>query len=124
MPYPADPKRSKKPTSNWYSWLVLFLLVGVYTVNWIDRYVFVILMESIKQDLGLSDAVLGALSGLAFAVIYSIAAIPIARWADQYNRRSIIAVGLGFWSLMTVACGSAVNAVQLALARLGVAAIE
>ncbi|MFT7652601.1 MAG: putative MFS family arabinose efflux permease [Candidatus Azotimanducaceae bacterium] len=115
-----DPKRPKKPASNWYSWFVLFLLVCVYTVNWIDRYVFVILMESIKQDLGLSDAVLGALSGLAFAVIYSIAAIPIARWADQYNRRSIIAIGLGFWSLMTAACGLAANAVQLGMARLGV----
>ena len=50
-----------------YSWYVLALLLAVYSFNWMDRYLLVILMESIKRDLGLSDAALGLLSGFAFA---------------------------------------------------------
>jgi MFS family permease len=86
-----------------------------------DRYVLVILIEPIKQDLHLSDTVLGLISGFAFAAIYSIAGIPIARLADRRSRRSIIALGLALWSTMTAASALARTALQLVAARLGVA---
>ncbi len=103
-----------------YSWYVLTLLLAAYTFNWMDRYVLVILIEPIKQDLHLSDTVLGLISGFAFAMIYSLAGIPIARFADRGSRRSIIAVGLALWSAMTAASGLARTALQLVCARLGV----
>jgi len=103
-----------------YSWYVLTLLLAAYTFNWMDRYVLVILIEPIKQDLHLSDTVLGLLAGFAFAAIYSVAGLPIARLADRGSRRSIIAAGLTLWSAMTVASGFARNALQLVSARLGV----
>jgi MFS family permease len=85
-----------------------------------DRYVLVILIEPIKRDLQLSDTVLGLISGFAFATIYSLAGIPIARFADRGSRRSIIAVGLALWSAMTALSGVARTALQLVCARLGV----
>jgi MFS family permease len=103
-----------------YSWYVLTLLLAVYTFNWMDRYVLVILIEPIKQDLHLSDTVLGIVTGFAFATIYSLAGLPIARWADRGSRRSIIALGIALWSTMTFASGLARNAAQLVGARLGV----
>jgi MFS family permease len=63
---------------------------------------------------------MGFLSGFAFALFYTFAGIPIARWADSGSRRSIIALGLTVWSAMTAACGLAQSFVQLALARVGV----
>jgi predicted MFS family arabinose efflux permease len=107
-----------------YAWYVLGILCLVYACNWMDRYVLVILLEPIKNDLHLSDAQLGLLSGFAFATIYSLTGIPIARWADRGVRRSLIAVGLSFWSLMTAASGLAHSFGMLLAARLGVAVGE
>ena len=91
-----------------------------YVVNHIDRQVMYILMEPVGGELGLSDTELGWLVGLAFAMFYTVAGIPIARFADRGNRRNIIAVALVIWSGMTVASGLARNYLQLLLARIGV----
>jgi MFS family permease len=103
-----------------YSWYVLSLLLAAYTFNWMDRYVLVILIEPIKQELHLSDTVLGLITGFAFAAIYSVAGIPIARLADRGSRRTVIAAGMALWSGMTVASGFARSAVGLVVVRLGV----
>ena len=92
-----------------YRWTVLVMLTLVYTFNFIDRQILVILQEPIKADLGLSDAQLGLLSGFSFALVYVTAGIPIAWLADRGNRRNIVAVSLGFWSFMTALSGLAQN---------------
>jgi len=98
----------------------LFMLTLVYAFNFVDRQILVILQESIKNDMGLSDAQLGLLSGFSFAVVYVIAGLPIAYWADRSNRRNIIAAALTVWSGMTALSGLAQNYSQLLLARIGV----
>ena len=98
----------------------LFMLTLVYTFSFIDRQILVILQEPIKRDMGLSDVQLGLLSGFSFALVYIIAGIPIARWADRGNRRNIITVALTVWSGMTALSGLAQNYSQLLLARIGV----
>jgi len=72
------------------------MLTLVYTFNFIDRQILVILQEPIKADLGLSDAQLGLLSGFSFALVYVTAGIPIAWLADRANRRNIVAASFGF----------------------------
>ena len=103
-----------------YRYYVLAVLTLVYTFNFIDRQLLVILQEPIKAELGLSDTQLGLLTGFAFAVFYVVCGIPIARWADKGVRRSIIALALTVWSLMTAVSGFTQNFVQLLLARMGV----
>ena len=98
----------------------LGLLTIVYSFNFIDRQLLSILQESIKLELSLSDSQLGLLTGFAFAVFYVTAGIPIARWADRSNRRNIVALSVGLWSLMTAVSGSVQNYAQLLLARIGV----
>lgn len=113
-----------KYDTDWYRWYVLAMLTGLYTFNFVDRQILVILQEPIKMEMGLSDTQLGLLSGFAFAVIYVIAGIPIARWADQGNRRNIVTIALVVWSGMTALSGLAQNYWQLLLARVGVATGE
>jgi len=98
----------------------LLLLTVVYSFNFIDRQLLSILQESIKSDLDLSDSQLGLLTGLAFAMFYVTAGIPIARLADRANRRNIVAFSVGLWSLMTAVSGSVSNYTQLLIARVGV----
>lgn len=106
--------------SNKYRAYVLLILTGVYTFNFIDRQILVILQESIKSELGLTDTQLGMLTGLTFALFYVTLGIPIARLADKSNRRNIVAASLAVWSLMTALSGFAANFIQLLLARVGV----
>ena len=103
-----------------YRWTVLVMLTLVYSFNFIDRQILVILQEPIKADLGLSDAQLGLLTGFSFALVYVTAGIPIAWLADRANRRNIVAASLAFWSLMTAMSGLVQNYGQLLVARLGV----
>lgn len=98
----------------------LTLLTVVYTFNFIDRQLLAILQESIKADLVLTDSQLGLLTGFAFALFYVTAGIPIARWADNGNRRNIVALAIGTWSFMTALSGAVNSYTQLLLARIGV----
>jgi predicted MFS family arabinose efflux permease len=64
------------------------------------------------------------LGGVAFALFYAIAGIPIAAWADRTNRRNLLALAVAFWSSMTAMCGVAWNFATLLLARVGTAVGE
>ncbi len=99
---------------------VLGVLFLVYVFNFIDRQVLSILIDPIKRDLGVSDTAMGLLVGLAFALFYTLAGIPIARWADRGSRRRVIAFSLALWSVMTAVSGLARSFLQLAVARVGV----
>ena len=98
----------------------LSVLVVVYTFNFIDRQILSILLEPIKNDLGLSDTALGMLTGFAFALFYATLGIPIAKYADRANRRNLIALALAIWSAMTALSGLAQNFWHMLAARIGV----
>lgn len=101
--------------------IILSLLLGVFTVNFMDRQILAILAQSIKVDLALSDTQIGLLYGAAFALLYATAGIPIARYADRSNRARVVNWSLVIFSVMSAACGIAANYGQLMTARIGVA---
>ena len=103
-----------------YRGLVLAMLLLVYTFNFLDRQILGILAQPIKADLGLSDTQLGALGGIAFALLYSTLAIPLALVADRTSRSWVITASLAVWSGFTALCGIATGFWQLFLFRLGV----
>ena len=96
--------------------LALLFLVSLF--NYMDRYMLAVLLPAIKADLQLSDTQIGFITGLAFTLFYAIMGIPIARLADRYSRKNIIAIALSVWSAMTALCGLAQNFMQLAVARI------
>lgn len=108
------------PVSAGYRRYALWVLLVIYTLNFLDRQVVNILAEPIKRDLGLADWQLGMMTGLAFAVFYTVLGIPIARLAERGNRPRIIAASVLAWSAFTVLCGMAQNVWQLIAARIGV----
>jgi MFS family permease len=103
-----------------YAHYVLFVLVIVYVFNFIDRSIISILSEEIQADLQVGDAEMGFLYGTVFAVFYAVFGIPLARFADVWVRRSLISVGLLFWSVMTAMSGFARSFPALAVFRIGV----
>lgn len=104
-----------------YRWYVVGVLSLAYCFSAIDARVLTLLVMPIKEDLQLSDFQISLLQGFAFALLYSVAAIPIGRMVDtSRNRTRIIVVGVLFWSLMTMMCGAARGFWQLFTARIGV----
>ncbi|QZH76099.1 MAG: MFS transporter [Erythrobacter sp.] len=100
--------------------VVLGMLLVVYIFNFVDRQILSILAAPIQADLQLDDAQMGLLGGLAFALLYSTMAVPLAALADRTSRSWVIAVSLFAWSGFTAACGLAQNFWHIFLARLGV----
>ena len=110
----ADPGLAAESSTRYV--VLLFL---VTTVSFLDRHIPAILMEPIKRELNASDTEMGLLTGFAFVLFFALASVPIARAADRYSRRNIIAVALTFWSIMTMSSGYVATFLHLAAARVG-----
>jgi MFS family permease len=100
---------------------VLLITLGF---NYVDRQFLGLVLQDIKADFSLSDTQLGLLTGITFALFYSTAGIPIARWADRGNRVKIISLAVALWSTAVALCGLATSFVQLLLIRTCVAVGE
>ncbi|RZT52904.1 sugar phosphate permease [Sphingomonas sp. BK036] len=114
-PIPAAPREGRR-----YRVTALIMLLLVYTFNFVDRQILGILAPTIKTDLALTDTQLGLLGGLAFALLYSTLAIPLAWLADRTSRTWVITISLAVWSAFTALCGVAGNFAQLFAFRVGV----
>lgn len=102
------------------AWYTLSVLALVYAFNIADRFVVSSLIEPIKSELSLSDSAIGFLTGTALAIFYTGMGIPLGMIADRVDRRKLVALSLGLWSLMTAVSGAANTFGQLLLARIGV----
>lgn len=100
--------------------LVLALLLLAYIFNFLDRTILNILAGPIIRDLKLTDTQFGAITGLAFAILYSVLGVPLALLADRTRRSWVVAGSLAVWSGFTALCGTAASFGQLFLYRLGV----
>lgn len=112
--------QARETASKGYRSLVLAMLLLVYTFNFLDRQILGILAGPIKAELSLSDSQLGALGGIAFALLYSTLAIPLALLADRTSRTWVITASLAVWSGFTALCGFAGSFAQMFLFRIGV----
>tara|TARA_R110000796_G_scaffold8843_41_gene29531 strand:- start:26173 stop:27447 length:1275 start_codon:yes stop_codon:yes gene_type:complete len=100
--------------------VALGMLLLVYIFNFVDRQILAILAGPIQADLGLSDTQMGLLGGVAFALLYSTLAVPLAWLADKTSRSWVITVSLAVWSGFTALTGMAQGFWSIFLTRLGV----
>ncbi|MBE1529941.1 putative MFS family arabinose efflux permease [Sphingopyxis sp. OAS728] len=121
MGAPADAgMQAKTGGSKLRAGYILFILCLISALNYYDRFLIGILVEDLKRDLTLSDSQIGLLSGFAFALVYSIASIPVASYADRGFRVRVLGSAAAFWSVMTGLCGLATGFWTMLFARFGV----
>lgn len=113
-PFPA-------PAVGWYATIMLAML---YWLSVLDRFIISLLVDPIKNDLGLTDVQFGMLHGIAFVASFTLFGLVFGALADRFNRRRLIYIGVAIWSVATAACGVAQSYVHLLLARIGVGAGE
>jgi MFS family permease len=77
-----------------------------------------LLVDPIRADLHISDTQVSLLLGIAFALVYGTAGIPIGMLADRISRRNLIAAGVVIWSTGTIACGLSRGFGELFLSRI------
>lgn len=85
-------------------WAVAVFALGAI-LSYTDRQILSLLVDPIRGDLHISDTQVSLLQGLAFALIYSVAGLPLGRLADILPRRWVILTGVLVWTAATVACG-------------------
>ena len=103
-----------------YAWYVVGVLTLCYMLSFIDRQILSLLVSPIKRDLVLSDTRVGLLQGLAFALFYTLAGLPIGHLVDTRNRRNLVIAGVAVWSVFTSGCSVATSFRSLFAARIGV----
>ena len=108
-----------RPT--WRTHYALGVLAAIYIFNYIDRLLMAILIEPVKAEFGISDTGIGLLSGVTFAVFYTLFGFPLGRLSDRIGRKKVIAFSCIAWSVMTIFCGFAASFAMLVVARIGVA---
>lgn len=102
------------------AWYLVILLTIAYVFSFVDKYIPALLVEPLKQDLGISDTQMGLLLGPAFAVLYATLGLPLGWLADRTRRTTLAAAGVALWSIATAFSGLARSFGQLLLARVGV----
>ncbi|RYG34611.1 MAG: MFS transporter, partial [Burkholderiales bacterium] len=81
-----------------YRSYVLNALLFVYILNFLDRGLLGIVSEPVMNELGITDGDFGLLTGIGFALFYSIVGIPLARYAEVGNRTWIMTICIALWS--------------------------
>lgn len=117
---PASSEPPRPLFSRGYQAWLLFVLLLTNALNLADRQALAASAQAIKLDLGLSDAQMGLVQGLAFALFYSTLALPIARLAERVSRTRIIAAAVAIFGVMVALCSRTAGFAQLLLCRVGV----
>lgn len=82
-------------------YFALAVLFSMNLLNYVDRYSFFAVGTHIKKDLQISNEGYGYLSA-SFMIVYTLVT-PMVGWlGDRYNRRVLLASGVGLWSVATV----------------------
>lgn len=89
-----------------YTWYVVFLLLVVSTLSFVDRQILNVMIGPVQRDLGgISNTQTSLVMGLAFALFYNLISWPAGLLTDRYNRRNLMTAGVAAWSIMTARCG-------------------
>jgi len=115
MPLDASPAVPSTATRT------LWLLSLLSALAFMDRQILAVLTEPVKAEFALSDLHVGLVTGLGFAVCFGLIALPLGRWADRHERRSLVAWCRGIGGALAALGALAPGAGWLMVTRAGAA---
>ncbi len=99
-----------------YKWELIILLWFAFFFNQADRQIFNIVLPSIRDDLGLTDASMGLVASV-FTLFYGIM-VPVGGFlGDRLNKKYILILSLLVWSMATLITGLSSTLVHLIILR-------
>lgn len=109
------------PSSGAAYWALTVIVLATF-MTFFDAVTFGMLAERIKHDFGLTDSQLGFLAGPASIICYLFVGIPLARLADIYPRKYVLAGGAAAVGLVISLGGLAQTFTQFVGSRVFLAA--
>ena len=104
--------------------LMLIVLTIYYIETFVGRQIMAVMIEPIKFEFTASDMQMGLLTGLVFAIVFSLTGIFAGRLADKFDRTKLLAVSVLFWGIFTALCGYVNGFIMLLLMRMMIAVAE
>jgi MFS family permease len=111
-----DTAISPMSVSRFYAWIVFAVTFGLLLSDYMSRQVLNVVFPQLKAEWLLTDARLGALSGVVSLAVGALA-FPLSLLADRWGRIRSLVLMAGLWSLATLACGMANGFEQMFAAR-------
>jgi MFS family permease len=99
------------------AWPFLGFMMVLNILNILDRQLLPTFANEIIDELKLSNAEFGLLTGILFTLMYGILSPFMGVIADSTHRPRFAAVGLALWSALTAASGAAGSFMALAIPR-------
>lgn len=115
MPTPTTDVPEDKVSRS--AWALLFFLTALNILNFVDRMIIASVAPLLIQDLHLSRAQIGLLTGFGFVFFYTLVGLFLGMAADRFKRLPLIGAGLILWSAMTAVSGWARSFIALAIPR-------
>ncbi|MBP3731499.1 MAG: MFS transporter [Mailhella sp.] len=97
--------------------LLLPVLIGYYSMNFMDRSVLGIVGEAMKADMGFTDAQLGLLHSILLMTLIALI-FPCSIFNDLFKRRLVIGIGAGLWGMGMALTAAATGFAGLVFARI------
>jgi MFS family permease len=114
---PSDAGAPKRELNGHVLW-ALIMLGTLSGFNLVDRGLLSLNLEPIKLELNATDTQMSIATGIGFFLLNAIAGVPLARLADRYSRRDVIAIGFGFYSLIMGMIGAVTSFPGLLVSRM------
>lgn len=112
---------ARRGPSRFTAWYVVGFLSLLYGLSFVDRMILPLVANLVMSELEINARQMAVLLGAAFAIVYSVAALPLANMLDRGDRVRWVGIGVFFWSAMTVASAFAQSFYALLICRAGVA---
>jgi MFS family permease len=86
--------------SRQYATYIFWLLWLANFINFADRNAFLAIGDHVQVEFGLSDTQYGLLA-TSFLFVYTLSILPLGLLADRIKRKTVVAAGMAFWSIVT-----------------------
>jgi MFS family permease len=105
IPAPAaqSPKQLRR-----YAGYVFWLLWFANFLNYADRYAFLAIGDHVRVEFNISYTEYGLLAS-SFLFVYTFSILPLGLLADRIKRKTVVAGGITFWSLVTAVTALVTN---------------
>ena len=88
---------------SWHKWADVCILIFINFCNYNDRYSLAGILIDVQAEFDIRNEAAGLIQTL-FIVPYTLSAPVFGFFGDRYNRKYILAFGVGLWNAATVAC--------------------
>lgn len=120
---PVTSEIAVKPGKSSVRWKIFIVMLGLITINYVDRASLSVAMPLISKDFHIGPAIEGVILS-SFFWTYAAMQVPGGMLTDRFKPRIVIALATIFWGFFQAIAALCTNAWSLLLTRMGLGIAE